>query len=199
MSRKSMTARAPTAEAKHSRAALRTMRLAVEAVADALRRLGALQSNVYHSRQAALATLQAARQHSLKDAELGPIEDGIGQLAKRLDWPRSISARVHNEHLERPLTAPESHMVGRWAGSAHVLTVGMLDIGEQLDAWYAGLVVTAAGVARAASCRVTVTAHKRRAAKLMLRLDGLCADERVAWAFDAPGEDDWSISRRTLH
>ena len=199
MSRKSKTARAPTAEARHSRAALRTMQLAVDAVADALRRLGTLQSDVHRSRGAALASLQVARHHSLKDADLHPIEDRISQLARRLDWPRSICGRVHNEHLERPLTDPESHMVGRWAGSAHALTVGMLDISEQLDAWYAGLVVTAAGAARAASCKVTVVAHKRKAAKLLLRLDGLCADERVAWAFDAPGEDEWSISCRTLH
>jgi hypothetical protein len=198
-SRKARTARARTSEAAHSRAALWTIQLAVDAVADALRRLGTLQGQVYRSHRAALATLQMARHHPLKAADLNLVEDRFGQLARRLDWPQGIRARAHYEHLGRPLTDPESRMIGSWAGSALALTDGMLDISEQLDLGYAGLVVSAAGAARAASFRVTAEAHKRKAAKLLLRLDQLCADERVAWAFAVPGEDEQALPRRLLH
>jgi hypothetical protein len=199
MRRKANTGRPTAAEVKHSRAALWTIQLAVDAVADGLRCLGALQDQVYRSRCATMGTLQMARHHALKEADLRPIEDRVGQLARRLDWPRSLRARARYEHLERPLGCTESYVIGRWAECALALTMGMLDISEQLDIGYAGLVVSAATAARAAAARVTVEGHKRRAAMLMLRLDQLCADERVAWAFAAPGEDERSMPRRLLH
>jgi hypothetical protein len=178
------------------------MQLAVDAVADALRRLSALQDQVYGGHRAALGNLQVARHHPLKAAYLSPIEKCFDHLAKRLDWPRGVRSRAPNEHLDRPLGDRECRMIASWGASAFALTVGMLDIYEQLGDWYADLVVSAAGAARAAAYKVTVKAHKTKADTLLLRLDRLCADQRVAWAFPVPGEDDdgWrSMSGRRLH
>jgi hypothetical protein len=201
-SRRSKTAGVRTDETRQGRAALWTVQLAVDAVADAIRRLDTLRCLVYRTHQAALSTLRTARHHPLKDPDLAPLEDRIGHLANRLDWPQSIRSRTHHhEHLERPLTRAESRVIGNWAGSAFAVTSGMLNVSEQLDAWYAGLVTSAVRAARTASSRVTVEAHKRRAEKLLRRLDQLCADERIAWAFAVPnGEDDDGrlISGRTL-
>jgi hypothetical protein len=186
------------AEAKHSRAALWTIQLAVEAVADSVRQLKALQGRVYRGHRAALWALQMARHHSLQNRDQSFVEHGIGKLAERVDWPATIRLRSRREHLERPLSEIESSVVCGLAGSAFVVASGMLDISEQLDAWYGGLVLIAATAARSAVSSVTVEAHKKRAAKLMDRLDQLCRNERIAWVF-AAGSDDPSVAGRTLH
>ena len=86
-----------------------------------------------------------------------------------------------------------------WPGRAFVVSSGMLDISEQLDAWYGRLVLIAATAARSALPSVTVEAHKKRAAKLLDRLDQLCRNERIAWAFAAGPSGDPSLACRTLH
>ena len=89
-------------------------------------------------------------------------------------------------------------MVASLVGSALAVSAGTLDITEYLDALYGGLAVTAAATARSAYS-VTAETHRKRADKLMLRLDQLCANQRIAWAFAAGAEDQPSIFRRTLH
>jgi hypothetical protein len=74
----------------------------------------------------------------------------------------------------------------------------MLDITEQLDAWYGGLAVAAAAVARSALANVTSQGHRKRADKLMLRLEALCTNTQIAWAFAASGQDR-PQPPRTLH
>ena len=198
MSTKSKRAITRIAEAKHSRAALWTIQLAVDAVADSVRQLKSLQGRVYRGHQAALWALQMARHHSLNNRHQTLVEHCVGKLAERVDWPATIRKRTRREYLERPLGDTESSVVCGLAGSAFVVASGMLDISEQLDAWYGGLALIAATAARSAVSSVTVEAHKRRAAKLMDRLDQLCCDERIAWAF-AAGADDPSLADRTLH
>lgn len=198
MSTRSKRAITRIVEAKHSRAALWTIQLAVEAVADSVRQLKALQGRVYRGHKAALWALQMARHHSLQSRDQSFVEHGIGKLAERVDWPATIRLRTRREHLERPLSDIESSVVCGLAGSAFEVASGMLDISEQLDAWYGGLVLLATATARTALSSVTVEAHRRRAAKLMHRLDQLCRDQRIAWAFTA-GSDDLSFVGRTLH
>ena len=188
-----------TTEAKHSRAALWTIQLAVDAVADSVRQLKSLQGRVYRGHQAALGALQMARHHSLNDRDQNLVEHGIGKLAERVDWPATIRTRTRREHLERPLRDTESTVLCGLAGSAFVVSSGMLDISEQLDAWYGRLVLIAATAARSALPSVTVEAHKKRAAKLLDRLDQLCRNERIAWAFAAGPSGDPSLACRTLH
>ena len=74
----------------------------------------------------------------------------------------------------------------------------MLDITEQLDVWYGGLVVTAAAAASSALPRVTSAGHRKRVDKLMLRLEQLCANTHIAWAF-AAGQEVQPPPLRTLH
>jgi hypothetical protein len=75
----------------------------------------------------------------------------------------------------------------------------MLDITEQLDAWYGGgLAITAVAVARSALRKVTSQGHRRRAGRLMLRLEELCTNTHIAWAFAARAQDRPQPSR-TLH
>ena len=107
-------------------------------------------------------------------------------------------AHPAREVLERPLSDTESSVVASLVGSALAVSAGTLDITEYLDALYGGLAVTAAAAARSAYS-VTAETHRKRADKLMLRLDQLCANQRIAWAFAAGAEDQPSIFRRTLH
>jgi hypothetical protein len=77
---------------------------------------------------------------------------------------------------------PRAVGVTRLAGSAIAVSTEMLDIGERLDALYGGLTVTAAAAARSALASVTDETHRKRADKLMLRLDQLCANQRICRA-----------------
>jgi hypothetical protein len=199
MGSKTKRATARTTPVKHSRAALWTIQLAVETAADSARRLGALQDRMFRGHQAALWTLQMARHHSLKGGDLQLVEEGIRRLAERVEWPSSIRRRTRREHLERPLTDTESGVVRNLAASATRVASGMLDISEQLDDWYGGVILMAVAAARSALSGVTVEAHKRRAAKLMDRLDLLCRDERVAWAFTDGLRRSSSHAGRTVH
>jgi hypothetical protein len=114
MSTRSKRAITRIVEAKHSRAALWTIQLAVEAVADSVCQLKALQGRVYRGHKAALWALRMARHHSLQDRDQSFVEHGIGKLAERVDWPATIRLRTRREHLERPLsTWTSSVVVGR--------------------------------------------------------------------------------------
>ena len=67
---RSRRARARRIEVQQSRAALWTIQLAVDAVADSISQLKTLQNNVYRGYRVALSTLQMARHHSLSDGDL---------------------------------------------------------------------------------------------------------------------------------
>jgi hypothetical protein len=191
-------AQTPKALLKQSRAALWTIQLAVDAVADSIQQLKLLQDHAYRGHRAALVTLRLARHHSLNDCDLRRVEDSVGKFARLADWPAAKRARSRYEHLERPLCDTESRQVANLAGSALLVAAGMLDITEQLDAWYGELAVTAAAVARSALAKVTSRGHRRRADKLMLRLAELCTNTHIAWAF-AAGAQDRPQPPRTLH
>ena len=115
-----------------------------------------------------------------------------------MDWPLAMRSRTSFEPLERPLSDAESRLLANLAGSALLVAGGMLDITAQLDAWYGGLVVTAAAAARSALPSVTSEKHRMRANKLILRLEQLCANTHIAWAF-AAGDEDRPPPLRTLH
>jgi hypothetical protein len=144
----SRATRARRSEIQQSRAALSTIQLAVGAVADSIRQLKTLQDNVYRGYRVALSTLQMARHHSLSDGDLTLVEDCVGKLAQRADWPAALRSRSRHKRLERPLSDAESSGVSRLAGSAVAVSAEMLDTGERLDALYGGLAVTAAAAAR---------------------------------------------------
>jgi hypothetical protein len=184
---------------RQSRAALWTIQLAVDAVADSVRQLKVLRDQAHRGHRTALATLRRARHHALNDAEMSRVEDGIARFARLADWPATMRVRSRQEHLERPLSEAESREIASLAGSALTLAAGMLDIGEQLDACYGSLAVTAAAVARSAHSKVTYEKHRRRADKLMLRLDQLCSNSQIAWAFVASGGQRRQPPLRTLH
>lgn len=198
MNSKATKADTKRTELKHSRAALWTIQHAVDAVANSIRQLKTLQGHVYVGYRGALSTLQMARHHSLNDRDLNLVEDCVGKLAQRADWPATMRSRTRHESLERPLSDTESSVVTSLVGSALAVSAGTLDITEYLDALYGGLAVTAAAAARSAYS-VTAETHRKRADKLMLRLDQLCANQRIAWAFTAGAENQPSIFRRTLH
>jgi hypothetical protein len=164
MTMKVKNARGRTAEYKQSRAALRTIEMAVATVEDGIKRLGMLQDYLYRAHRAALGGFQAARHHSL--------------LVRHLDWPAALGARVPHEHVDRSLTDREADKIVLWAGSAFEITGGMLTLSTLLDGWYGDLVRSAAEAARSAALKVTVWQH--RASELILLLDQLCADERIA-------------------
>ena len=196
---RSRARRSRRTEVQQSRAALWTIQLAVDAVADTISQLKTLQGNVYRGYRVALSTLQMARHHSLSDGDLTLVEDCVGKLAQRADWPAAMRSRGRHKRLERPLSDAESSGVTRLAGSAIAVSAEMLDTGERLAALYGGLAVTAAAAARSAFASVTDETHRKRADKLMLRLDQLCANQRIAWAFAAGADEQPSIFRRTLH
>ena len=183
---------------KQSRAALRTIELAVNAVADSVRQLRILRDHVHRGHRTALSTLRMARHHSLNEEDLVRLEGSISRFARLADWPLRMRCRSRQENLERPLSESESRELASLAGSALSLAAGMLDVGEQLDACYGSLAVTAAAVARSAQAKVTHEKHRRRADKLMLRLDQLCGNSQIAWAFVASAPDRHS-PLRTLH
>src|SRR5262245_1827769 len=183
---------------KQSRAALRTIQLAVDTVADSIRQLQRLRRHAHRGHRAALATLSMARHHSLNGCDLSRVEETVGKFARLMDWPLAMRSRTRFEHLERPLSEGESRLMANLAGSALLVAGGMLDITEQLDAWYGGLVVTAAAAARSALPSVTSDGHRKRAEKLMLRLEQLCANSHIAWAF-AVSPEVRPPPLRTLH
>jgi hypothetical protein len=183
---------------KQSRAALWTIQLAVETVADSIRQLQRLRDHAHRGHRAALATLSMARHHSLNNSDLSRVEETVGKFARVMDWPLSMRSRTRFEHLERPLSDSESRLMANLAGSALLVAGGMLDVTEQLDAWYGSLVVTAAAAARSALPRVTSDGHRKRADKLMFRLEQLCANSHIAWAF-AAGQEVHPPLLRTLH
>jgi hypothetical protein len=111
------------------------------------------------------------------------VEEGVAELAKRLDWGAGSGIRSRYDQLVRPLTSKESSEIKTWAMAAWGITVGMLDLSELLDEWYGKLVVAAAAAARSAFPKVTAEAHRKQAAEFIRRLDQLCTDERIAWAF----------------
>ncbi|HEX2337828.1 MAG TPA: hypothetical protein VHI72_15265, partial [Hyphomicrobiaceae bacterium] len=121
------------------------------------------------------------------------------KFARLADWPPTMRVRGRDEHFERPLCDAESRLLANLAGTALTVAAGMLDICEQCDAWYGGLAVTAAAAARAALPKVTSEVHRKRADKLMLRLDQLCANGHIAWAFAAGDEKYRPTPLRTLH
>ena len=196
---RSRRARARRIEVQQSRAALWTIQLAVDAVADSISQLKTLQNNVYRGYRVALSTLQMARHHSLSDGDLTLVEDCVGKLAQRADWPATMRSRGRHKRLERPLSDTDSSVVAGLAGSALAVSAEMLDVGERLDALYGGFAVTAAAAARAALPNVTGAVHRRRADGLILRLDQLCANQRIAWAFAGGADEQPSTFRRTLH
>src|SRR5262249_58106409 len=112
----------------------------------------------------------------------------------------SMRGRNGRGQLEGPLRDWESSVFASRGGSAPPVVAGALTIGEQLDAWYGGLAVTAAAAARAALPSVTAATHRRRADKLMLRLELPCANDHIAWAFAAaPPKPPEPTVERTLH
>jgi hypothetical protein len=189
-------------ERRQSRAALWTIQLAVDAVADSVHQLKMLRRHMHRGHHAALATLRMARHHSLNASDLSRVEDLVGNYARAADWPATMRSRSRHEHLERPLSATESGVLAGLAGSALAVVAGALTVCEQLATWYGGLAVAAAAAARSARPHVTVEAHQQRANKLLLRLDQLCANDHIAWAFVAaagssrPAPD---TAARTLH
>jgi hypothetical protein len=183
---------------KQSRAALWTIQLAVDTMADAIRQLQRLRGHAHRGHRTALATLSMARHHSLSGCDMRRVEETVGKFARLMDWPLAMRSRTRFEHLERPLSDAESRLMANLANSALLVAGGMLDITEQLDAWYGGLVVTAAAAARAALPSVTSERHRKRADKLMCRLEQLCANTHIAWAF-AVSEGPRPPPLRTLH
>ena len=193
-------ARTRKQQLRHSRAALATIQFAVDTVADSIHQLRTLRRQMQRGHRAALSTLRMARHHCLSEPDLTRVEDIVGQYARVADWPATMRCRNRHEQLERPLSDLESSVLASLAGSALTVVAGALTIWEQLDAWYGGLAVTAAAAARAALPSVTAATHRRRADKLMLRLELLCANDHIAWAFAAaPPKPPEPTVERTLH
>jgi hypothetical protein len=183
---------------KQSRAALWTIQLAVDAVADSVRQLKILREHALRGHRSALQTLRMARHHCLEDHDLRRLEESIARFARLSDWPAAMRTRARYEHLERPLSGSESRLVTNLAGSALTVAAGMLDTCEQLDGWYSRLAITAAAAADAALPKVTCEVHRRKADKLMLRLEQLRANHQIAWVFVA-GRVHRQASARTLN
>ena len=97
MNSKATKADTKRTELKHSRAALWTIQHAVDAVANSIRQLKTLQGHVYGGYRGALSTLQMARNHSLNDRDLNLVEDCVGKLAERADWPATMRSRTRHE------------------------------------------------------------------------------------------------------
>lgn len=184
---------------KESRAALWTIQLAVDAVSDSVRQLKLLRDHVHRGHRTSLATLRMARHHCLNEEDMGRVEESVTKFARLADWPPTMRVRGRYEHFERPLSDAESRLLANLAGTALTVAAGMLDICEQCDAWYGGFAVTAAAAARSALPKVTTEVHRKRANKLMLRLDQLCANGHIAWAFAAGDEKYRPTPLRTLH
>ena len=134
MSSNATKAQTRRADLKHSRAALWTIQHAVDAVANCVRQLKTLQGHVYGGYRVALSTLQMARHHSLSDRDLTLVENCVGKLAKRADWPATMRSRGRHKRLERPLSDTDSSVVAGLAGSALAVSAEMLDVGERLNA-----------------------------------------------------------------
>jgi hypothetical protein len=183
------------ADLKHSRAALRTIQQAVETVTHSIQQLKVLRRHMHRGHRQALWALHSARHHSLNDSDIKRVEDMVRGYARGADWP--------DEHLARPLCDTESTVLASLAGSALTVAAGALTVCEQLDNWYGGLAVAAAVSARLALPSVTEEAHKRRAQKLMLRLEQLCVNEQINWAFVAAAGRSAAVrpppQRTTLH
>jgi hypothetical protein len=191
-------------ELKHSRAALRTIRQAVETVSHSIQQLRLLRGHLHRGHRKALWALHAARHHALADTDIRRVEDMVRGYAQVADWPATMRARNPHEQLARPLSETESSVLASLAGSALTVAAGALSVSEQLDNWYGGLAVTAAVSARLAQASVTEEAHKRRADKLMLRLEQLCANDQINWAFVAAAGRSAAavrppLQRTTLH
>lgn len=190
-------------ELKHSRAALRTIQQAVETVTHSIQQLKLLRRHLHRGHRKALWALHAARHHSLTDTDIKRVEDMVLGYAQVADWPATMRQRHPHEHLARPLSDTESSVLASVAGSALTVAAGALTLCEQLDNWYGGLAVTAAVSARLAQPSVTEEAHKRRADKLMLRLEQLCANDQINWAFVAAAGRSGAVrpppQRTTLH
>jgi hypothetical protein len=184
---------------KQSRAALWTVQHAVDAVADSVRQLKLLREHAHRGHRDALQTLRMARHHCLDEHDLRRLEESVARFARLADWPAAMRSRARYEHLERPLSGSESRLITNLAGSALTVAAGMLDTCEHLDAWYGRLAVTAAAAAHAALPHVTSEVHRRKADKLMLRLEQLCANHQIAWAFAAGRTHHRQGSPRTLN
>jgi hypothetical protein len=191
------------ADLKHSRAALRTIQQAVETVTHSIQQLKVLRRHMHRGHRQALWALHSARHHSLNDSDIKRVEDMVRGYARVADWPATMRARNPHEHLARPLCDTESTVLASLAGSALTVAAGALTVCEQLDNWYGGLAVAAAVSARLALPSVTEEAHKRRAQKLMLRLEQLCVNEQIHWAFVAAAGRSAAVrpppQRTTLH
>jgi hypothetical protein len=179
--------KAPTRKAalKCSRAALRTIELAVETVTHSIRQLKVLRRHMHRGHREALSALHMARHHSLSDADIKRVEEIVRGYAQVADWPATMRSRRPHDHLARPLSDAESSVQAILAGQALTVAAGLLTVGEQLDNWYGGLAVAAAVAGRLALPSVTVEAHRRRAYKLISQLEQLCANEQIHWAFVA--------------
>jgi hypothetical protein len=99
---------------KQSRAALWTIQLAVDAVADSIHQLKLLQGHAHRGHRAALVTLRLARHHALKDCDLQRVEDTVGKFARLTDWPAAMRARSRYEHLERPSATRKAARLPIW-------------------------------------------------------------------------------------
>jgi hypothetical protein len=168
---------------KQSRAALWTVQHAVDAVADSVRQLKLLREHAHRGHRDALQTLRMARHHCLDEHDLRRLEESVARFARLADWPAAMRSRARYEHLERPLSGSESRLITNLAGSALTVAAGMLDTCEHLDAWP----------------HVTSEVHRRKADKLMLRLEQLCANHQIAWAFAAGRTHHRQGSPRTLN
>ena len=168
-----------------SRQALFTLKCGVHAVADALRRWTTLERHAYRAHRGALEAFHEARHHALEGQQKECVERLTADLANRLDWPSTSRSGSPPHRPQRPLTKTEIQAIGEWAGTSHSLAVAMLDLMDHLDYCHGAAIVTAAKAAREVFPRVTVAAHKAKAEKLMKELDRFCADERVAWVFEA--------------
>jgi hypothetical protein len=196
-------AQSERAELKHSRAALRTIQQAVETVSHSIHQLKVLRRHMHRGHRKALWALHTARHHSLNDTDIKRVEDMVGGYALVADWPATMRMRNPHEHLERPLNDTESAVLASVAGSALTVAAGALTVCEQLDNWYGGLAVVAAVSARLALPSVTAQAHRRWADKLMIRLEQLCANDQINWAFVAAAGRSTAVrpppQRTTLH
>ncbi len=195
-------ARSRKTELKHSRAALRTIQLAVETVAHSINQVRVLRRHLHRGHRKGLSALHMARHHSLNAADIKRVEAIVGGYAQVADWPATMRSRRRHEGLERPLSETESTVLALLAGQALTAAAGALAVCEQLDNWYGGLAVAAAVAGRLAVPGVTVEAHRRQADKLMTRLEQLCANDHINWAFVAAAGRSPAVrppSQRTVH
>jgi hypothetical protein len=85
---------------------------------------------------------------------------------------------------KRSFPDAESRKASHWDVCAHAMPGTMVHLTECSIESYGTFVVAAAAEARLALPRVTVKARRRRAEKLMLKLNLLCSEHR--WAFEEP-------------